>query len=70
MPNLTFQNIQTFIADRMDLRYNLVRAATEYRLRGEDDYHTFSDRERAGLYIDMKETNDFDFPRPTMKHIL
>lgn len=63
MPNLTFQNIQTFINDRMDLRYNLVRAATEYRLRGDDDYHTFSDRERAGLYIDMKETNDFDFSK-------
>ena len=63
MPNLTFQNIQTFISDRMDLRYNLVRAATEYRLRGDDDYHTFSDRERAGLYIDMKETNDFDFSK-------
>lgn len=61
--NFVFRNIESYISDRMDLRYNTVKLCTEYRYRGEDEYQVLSDRENAGIYVDMKEDNLFKFTK-------
>lgn len=61
--NTVFRNIANYIADRMELRYNTVRVATEYRLRGEQSFSLFTDRERTSLLIDMMEARPFKFSR-------
>lgn len=58
--NYVFENIATYISDRIDLRYNTVRVAAEYRQRGEDKFALFTDRERNGMYISLKESNGFE----------
>lgn len=61
--NNVFRNIESYIAGRMDLRYNTVRLVTEYRRRGSENYEIFADRERASLLIDMLESRPFKFSK-------
>lgn len=61
--NFVFENIARYINSRMDLRYNTVKLATEYRNRGEEDYFEFSDRDNAALLLTMKEDNEFKFAK-------
>ena len=53
--NLIFQQIQSFISDRMELRFNTVKLTNEFRKRGEEEYKNFSDRHSASLLIELKE---------------
>lgn len=52
----TFRLLEEKISERMDLRYNTVKLATEYRERGEEQYRLFTDRKSTGLFINLKET--------------
>lgn len=59
--NPVFENLENYINDRMELRYNEVRLMLEYRERGKLGYSVFADRERNSLLLDLIETNPFKF---------
>jgi len=47
--NPVFENLENYIDERMELRYNEVRLMLEYRERGKLNYSVFADRERKRL---------------------
>lgn len=59
--NPVFENLENYINDRMELRYNEVRLTLEYRQRGKLTYSVFADRERNSLLLELIETNPFKF---------
>lgn len=59
--NLIFKQIQSFISDRMELRFNTVKLTNEFRKRGEEEYKNFSDRHSASLLIELKEDSGLKF---------
>lgn len=68
--NFVFKQIQDFIFDRMELRYNIVKCCNEFRKRGEDNYDEFTDRYSASLLIELKEDSGIKFTKGDYELIL
>lgn len=59
--NYVFQNIDRFVKDRYDLRYNVVKLGIEGRERGKPIYRNMKDRDMDKILANMIEENLFKF---------
>ena len=59
--NYVFQNIDRFVKDRYDLRYNVVKLGIEGRERGKPIYRNMKDRDMDRILANMIEENLFKF---------